>query len=111
MKVKHCLKNVEGDSLPEDAFGKAILGGIRDELGLECGLNSQEAQDGVIAFYRELTECGKPQFVFSLKVKQSSEQVKENFKIVQKKAFLKKINVKQLILYRRCLNNAINVNM
>ena len=63
--------------MSDSSLGRAVVGEIRDELHIEedGALNVDDAQKSIFAFYRDLVECGKPQFLFCLPLKDITEDV------------------------------------
>lgn len=61
--------------MSENSLGNAIVGEIKDELHISAdrAVNVEDAQSSIFAFYRDLVECGKPQFLFCLQLKDITE--------------------------------------
>jgi len=70
LKTKYAL-HIENDYLmTTESLGRAIVGEIRDELKIsqDGALTEAKAVEGIFAFYRDLVEGGKPQFLFLLQL-------------------------------------------
>ena len=70
LKTKYAIKDEANYTMNEASLGVAIINEIKDELKLKIApeLTSLEAAKGIFAFYRDLCECGKPQFVCAEKL-------------------------------------------
>ncbi len=78
LKTKYCLdKNYK---LTKEGLDNAIRMEIHDELKLDIN-DDYKFSDGIFAFYRDIVEGGKPQFLFYYKdEKHSSLEFERNFK-------------------------------
>ena len=88
LKAKYALDSENGYSIRPDSFGKAIVGEIKDELRIsdDSALTVSNAQDSIFAFYRDLVEAGKPQFLFVLQLNErTAVEVETGIKAKQKR--------------------------
>lgn len=69
------LKPLALSKMSEYSLGKAIVGELMAELHItsDRAVNAENAQNSIFAFYRDLVECGKPQFLFCLQLKDMTE--------------------------------------
>lgn len=80
MKTKYAVGKDSGMRVTKQSIGHAMIREIEDELSLgELDVSNEEAADSIFAFYRDLVEGGKPQFLFFLKLNISSEELRKNF--------------------------------
>lgn len=76
-KAKYGLN--DNKEMTIETISNAIRGEIRDELKIDLPEN-MHLEDTIFAFYRDVVEGGKPQFLFYLKYHDISfEEFKENF--------------------------------
>ena len=70
VKTRYAIEKQKPDHrLDEDGFIRAIEGEINEELCIKLdAADRNKILDGVFAFYRDASECGKPQFVFVLRL-------------------------------------------
>lgn len=81
LKAEYAIDSSRDYTMTETLFGKAIIYEIINELALrndenesheDCmkrmGMNPEDAVDSIFAVYRDLVECGKPQFLFYMKL-------------------------------------------
>lgn len=75
LKTMYALDYEHDFTMSDNSLGKAIVGEIKDELHIteDSAVNAQEATDSIFAFYRDLVEGGKPQFLFCLQLKDITE--------------------------------------
>lgn len=76
LKTMYALDCKNDFKMKEYAFGHAIVGEIVDEIRVkqDKALNPENAQNSIFAFYRDLVECGKPQFLFCLQLEDTTEE-------------------------------------
>lgn len=78
LKTKYAITPDSNYCMTPESLGRSILLEIADELSLcsaeqadayfaENGISHLTATNSIIAVYRDLVECGKPQFLFYLK--------------------------------------------
>lgn len=80
LKTKYAVEKRSPHYFDLNGLGNSIIKEIHDELGISCsGISEQEAVKSIIAFYRDLVESGKPQFLFFLKVPITSEELETEF--------------------------------
>lgn len=80
MKTKYAVGCHSEMAVTKKSLGHAILCEIQDELALKkIDVTEEEAADSIFAFYRDLVECGKPQFLFFLNLDISSQELQKNF--------------------------------
>ncbi len=82
LKTKYALKD-EDDLFDENGLINSIKAEIYDELKIpSTAYNPNEIKKGILAFYLDLVEGGKPQFLFYLKLNSlwNKRKVLENFK-------------------------------
>lgn len=80
LKTKYAVGKDSGMRVTKQSIGYAMIREIEDELSLgELDVSNEEAADSIFAFYRDLVEGGKPQFLFFLKLNISSEELRKNF--------------------------------
>ena len=77
LKTRYCLN--EELVFTKDKFIDAIINEINDELGLNVKVDEMSIENNLIAFYRDLIEGGKPQFLFKLDVDKSNDEIKTLF--------------------------------
>lgn len=99
LKVKYCLDDDRRLTLA--GIENAIRKEIRDELRIHIEENNS-LSEGIFAFYRDIVEGGKPQFLFYYKCNQfTSEQFEDRFHSDLKKSHIRGndtiIDGKQLI--------------
>lgn len=90
LKTKYCLD--DDMNLTSKGIGNAICNEIYDELRVRVK-NNNEMEKTIFAFYRDILEGGKPQFLFHYKLENMTQkQFEENFikEIKAKKKELKK---------------------
>lgn len=80
LKTKYVLSYTNNYTMDEESLGRAIIGEIRDELKIgelenekgrtktDNALTVEKANESIFAFYRDLVEGGKPQFLFCLQL-------------------------------------------
>ena len=82
LKTKYAL--TKDRTMTLEGISNAIKSEIRDELKIEIDKDTDIAQDlskSIFAFYRELSEGGKPQFLFYYKLQNLKKaEVENNFK-------------------------------
>lgn len=82
LKTKYAL--TKDRTMTLEGISNAIKSEIRDELKIDIDKDADIAQDlskSIFAFYRELTEGGKPQFLFYYKLQKLTKvEVESNFK-------------------------------
>jgi len=80
LKTKYAVEKGARHNFTLQGLGNAIIKEIQDELGISCsGISEYDAVKSVIAFYRDLVEAGKPQFLFCMKVPVTSEELEAAF--------------------------------
>lgn len=88
----------EEKKLTQAGLSAAICGEIRDELKIDVP-DEYEYSKHIFAFYRDLIEGGKPQFLFYYKVENlSSGEFEKHFKEIMRKAAEKKANKQKQIV-------------
>lgn len=65
-KVKYGV--IDENKINRESLSNAIKNEIRDELRIEFKNEKEDLCDGIFAFYRDLVEGGKPQFLYSFKI-------------------------------------------
>lgn len=94
LKTKYCINDKH--ELTIKGISKAICMEINDELKLGLSYEKEQFEHTIFAFYRDLVEGGKPQFLFYYKMKEcNKEQFITNFKNEMKKKKQKKENAKK----------------
>lgn len=91
LKVKYAVD--KNKALKDNPFGESIIHEIYDELNVSSidgfkdmsveeslKLSAKEAERDIICFYRDLVECGKPQFLFFSKINLSSIDINTSIK-------------------------------
>lgn len=81
MKTEYCLD--DDRRFTEDGLYTAIHREIRDELKIEIAdeaIKDEKKRADIFAFYRDVVEGGKPQFLFYYKTDLSSSKLQEIFK-------------------------------
>ena len=75
LKTVYALNYQNNFTMTDNSLGQTIVGEIRDELHIDQdrALTAENAQNGIFAFYRDLVECGKPQFIFTLQLQDTTE--------------------------------------
>jgi len=91
LKSKYAIECEHDYRFTLNGLGNAILKEIVDELNLcpanqanayfqEHGITSNDAINGIFAVYRDMVECGKPQFLFFMRLNfLSSEELLKKF--------------------------------
>lgn len=80
LKTKYAVEKKSQHYFTLKGLGNSILREIEDELGVNCsGISEQESVKSVIAFYRDLVEAGKPQFLFFMELPVTSEELEAAF--------------------------------
>ena len=81
----YALDFKNGFQMYENSLSNAIIGEIHDELYIvdDTALNNKKVKSSIFAFYRDLVECGKPQFLFCLQLENTTEA--ELQKLITKK--------------------------
>ena len=89
LKTMYALDFKNGFQMYENSLSNAIIGEIHDELHIvdDTALNNQKVKSSIFAFYRDLVECGKPQFLFCLQLENTTEA--ELQKLITKKRNIK----------------------
>lgn len=78
LKVKYCLD--DDRKLTQEGLNRGIQKEIEDELKIKID-DTERLVDGIFAFYRDLVEGGKPQFLFYYKLKDwTAAKFEENFR-------------------------------
>lgn len=79
LKTKYAL-NASGE-FTEQGLEQGILREIKDELKIPAeALESFSCSKNVITAYRDVVEGGKPQLLFYVRVRQTREQIEQNFR-------------------------------
>lgn len=75
LKTMYALDYRNDFKMAEDSLGNAIVGDIKDELHIseDRAVTVENAQNSIFAFYRDIVECGKPQFLFCLQLMDTTE--------------------------------------
>ncbi len=75
LKTMYALDYEHDFTMSDDSLGNAIVGEIKDELHIaeDGALNPENVKNSIFAFYRDLVEGGKPQFLFCLQLKDITE--------------------------------------
>ncbi len=92
LKAKYAVNYKNDYRVITETLGNAIFNEIIDELGLRddgltqkdyedtLGLTSKDTVEGIMAVYHDLVECGKPQFLFVVKLRNmESAHIKKIF--------------------------------
>ncbi|MBQ7013840.1 MAG: hypothetical protein IJN11_08015 [Oscillospiraceae bacterium] len=88
LKTMYALDAAQGFKMNETSLGRAIIGELKDELNIkkdrafmrnEHEYDPRKVQDSIFAFYRDLVECGKPQFLFCLQLENTTEAQLSSF--------------------------------
>lgn len=88
LKVEYCLD--ENRRLTPEGLHNAIRAEIYDELRIDVD-DKASLLDGIFAFYRDIVEGGKPQFLFYYKWEESTfDEFKEMFEKAIKREEIKK---------------------
>lgn len=88
LKVKYCFNS--NRELTEDGLYNTIVKEIDDELKINS-IKPDDVRNSIFAFYRDLVEGGKPQFLFYFKLNNMTvKQFEENFRNSTPKKKLKK---------------------
>lgn len=83
MKVRHAVN--ESYQFTREGLVNTIKNEIHDELGIDVTMiDDGEILKSIFAFYRDLVECGKPQFLFYLKVPYTAYELDEIFRHKQR---------------------------
>lgn len=74
-KTMYALDYEHGYKMSERSLCNAILGELKDELHIteDGALKADSVQDTIFAFYRDIVEGGKPQFLFYLQLQDTTE--------------------------------------
>lgn len=80
MKVEFCCDNDR--RLTVEGIANAIRKEVSDELKIT--INDDHLENSIFAFYRDIVEGGKPQFLFYYRIDKTFEEFQENFKKVIK---------------------------
>ncbi len=91
LKAKYALDD-EG-YLTLDGLKQAITSEIKDELNIDSKCYDFSLDKNIVAIYRDIVEGGKPQLLFYVKIKLSSDSVKEKFYNSVKKSRFSKDNI------------------
>jgi len=85
LKTMYALDFKDGFMMNENSLSNAIIGEVHDELYIsdDTALNNDKVEASIFAFYRDLVECGKPQFLFCLQLENTTEA--ELQKLITKK--------------------------
>lgn len=78
LKTKYALD--DNREFTKDKFKNSILSEIKDELRIKKDEVEFSFEDNLIAIYRDMIEGGKPQFLFYIKSKISSNELELRFK-------------------------------
>ena len=75
-KTMYALDHEHGFTMSERSLSNAILGELQDELHItkDSALEADNVQDSIFAFYRDIVEGGKPQFLFCLQLEDITEK-------------------------------------
>lgn len=75
LKTAEALDSEHKYAIWEQSFSKAIIGELETELGItgDGSLSHSNIQKNIFAFYRDIVECGKPQFLFYLQLQDTKE--------------------------------------
>lgn len=75
-KTMYALDHEHGFAMSERSLSNAILGELKDELHItkDGALETDNVQDSIFAFYRDIVEGGKPQFLFCLQLQDTTEE-------------------------------------
>lgn len=75
-KTMYALDHEHGFTMSERSLSNAILGELQDELRItkDSALEADNVQDSIFAFYRDIVEGGKPQFLFCLQLQDTTEE-------------------------------------
>lgn len=87
LKTAYCLD--EDRRFTVDGLDAAIRGEIKDELKIDINPD-KKLHKGIFAFYRDVVEGGKPQFLFYYKTDWTSAKVEQVFKAALKEDKKKK---------------------
>ena len=97
LKTKYCLNDKY--ELTKEGISKAICLEISYELKLDLSDEKDNFENTIFAFYRDLVEGGKPQFLFYYKTENyNKEQFIENFERVMSSKEQKRQNRKKQII-------------
>jgi len=77
LKTAYCLDDER--KFNQEGLEKAIRGEIKDELKIPVE-DDVDLCKGIFAFYRDVVEGGKPQFLFYYQTKLSADEVEKKFK-------------------------------
>lgn len=77
MKTMYALDHTHGFEMTENSLADAVIGEIKDELHLmnDAALTEDNVKNSIFAFYRDFVESGKPQFLFCLELKDTTEEM------------------------------------
>ncbi len=75
LKTRYALDYEHEFLMSKKSLGNAIIGEINDELHIsnDRALDEENIQSNIFAFYRDIVECGKPQFLFCLQLEDTTE--------------------------------------
>ncbi len=75
-KTMYALDHEHSFTISERSLSNAILGELQDELHItkDSAFEADNVQDSIFAFYRDLVEGGKPQFLFCLQLQDITEE-------------------------------------
>lgn len=106
LKVKYAVDARKKHNFTREGLARAVAAEIMDELGYGAMLEKEQREKckkelenkaigSIRAFYRDLVEAGKPQFMFVMQVEQTEEQLRRGFEYQLKKKAEKKITEKE----------------
>ncbi len=87
LKTAYCLDDDKNFTL--EGLERAIRGEIKNELKIVVREDAKLCE-GIFAFYRDVVEGGKPQFLFYYKTELKAEQIEKGFEIAIKEDRKKK---------------------
>ena len=75
-KTRYALDSEHKYAMWEQSLSKAIIGELGDELNIteDGALSHSNIKENIFAFYRDIVECGKPQFLFYLQLQDTTEK-------------------------------------
>ncbi len=75
LKTVFALDSEHKYAMWEQSLSKAIIGEVEKELNVtkDRALSHSNIQQNIFAFYRDIVECGKPQFLFYLQLQDTTE--------------------------------------
>lgn len=116
LKTAYCLDDDKNFTL--EGLERAIRGEIKDELKIVVREGANLC-GGIFAFYRDVVEGGKPQFLFYYRTELNAEQIEKGFEIAikedkkkkngtfladgKKLIFIPRSELKELVLTPGCL--------